>query len=295
MKKISILAMAVMVAFSCNQKKQELPKNADVLADNLKGHVEQTTATDYKVDSTGKTGEQDSCCVVKVKYDAKGYITGYSSDNKAGTNKEEGTFAHYDNGAIKDIKNSKNGNLSSTISVRIDKDGKYSGAEEYDNGALKDIKNFKSGNLSSSISIQIDKDGKYSGAEEHDSLNKMKFYYSGFSQNDYGQLTAMKKYNADSTLSSTMSNNFDKQIYKGGEEKDSTGKIIFSSIVKLDNKNNTIESDTKNVSKDSTTNKVTKYKYDSFDDKDNWTQRTELNENSKPVKIVKRTITYYKE
>ena len=259
MKKISILAMAVMVAFSCNQKKQELPKNADVLADNLKGHVEQTTATDYKVDSTGKTGEQDSCCVVKVKYDAKGYITGYSSDNKAGTNKEEGTFAHYDNGAIKDIKNSKNGNLSSTILVRIDKDGKYSGAEEYD------------------------------------SLNKMKFYYSGFSQNDYGQLTAMKKYNADSTLSSTMSNNFDKQIYKGGEEKDSTGKIIFSSIVKLDNKNNTIESDTKNVSKDSTTNKVTKYKYDSFDDKDNWTQRTELNENSRPVKIVKRTITYYKE
>jgi hypothetical protein len=251
--------MAVLVAFSCNQKKQELPKNADVLADNLKGHVEQTTDTDYKVDSSGKIGEQDSCCVVTAKYDKKGYITGYSSENKAGTNKEEGTFIHFDNGAI------------------------------------KDIKNFKSGNLSSSISIQIDKDGKYSGAEEHDSLNKMKFYYTGFSQNDYGQLTDLKKYNADSTLSATMSNNFDKQIYTGGETKDSVGKITFSSTVKLDDKNNVIESDTKNVTKDSTTHKVTKYKYDSFDDKDNWIQRTELNENSKPVKITKRTITYYKE
>ena len=259
MKKISILSMAVLVAFSCNQKKQELPKNSDVLVDNLKGHVEQTTDTDYKVDSSGKIGEQDSCCIVTAKYDEKGYITGYNSDNKVGIKKEETTFSHYDN------------------------------------GAMKDIKNFKSGNLSSSISIQIDKDGKYSGAEEHDSLNKMKFYYTGFSQNDYGQLTDLKKYNADSTLSATMSNNFDKQIYTGGETKDSVGKITFSSTVKLDDKKNVIESDTKNVTKDSTTHKVTKYKYDSFDDKDNWTQRTEMNENSKPVKITKRTITYYKE
>jgi hypothetical protein len=51
----------------------------------------------------------------------------------------------------------------------------------------------------------------------------------------------------------------------------------------------------KTTTKDSTTNKITKYRYDSYDDKGNWTQRTETDENGKPVKIVKRTITYYKE
>lgn len=160
MKKIIFLSVIGMTAFSCNQKKHEYPKNADVLADNLKGNVEQTVTTDYKVDSTGKIGEQDSCCIVTIKYDEKGYTTGYSSNNKAGTDKEEETFTHFDNGAMKDVKISKSGNLSSTISVQIDKDGKYSGAAEYD------------------------------------SANKMKLYFTNILQNDYGQLTGMKKYNA---------------------------------------------------------------------------------------------------
>lgn len=259
MKKIIFLSAISVIAFSCNQKKQELPKNSDVLADNLKGSVEQTVTTDYKVDSTGKIGEQDSCCVVTAKYDEKGYITGYNSNNKAGTDKEEETFTRYDNGAMKEIKNSKNGNLSSIISIKIDKDGKYS------------------------------------EAVEKDSLNKMKSYYTNISQNDYGQLTDMKKFNADSTLSSTMTNSFNKQIYTGGETKDSVGKLTSSNTVKLDDKNNVIESDTKNVSKDSTTNKVIKYKYDSFDDKGNWTQRTQTDGNGKPEKINKREITYYKQ
>lgn len=38
-----------------------------------------------------------------------------------------------------------------------------------------------------------------------------------------------------------------------------------------------------------------KYKYDSFDDKGNWTQRTQSDENGKPEKITKREITYYKD
>lgn len=204
MKKIIFLSVIGMTAFSCNQKKHEYPKNADVLADNLKGNVEQTVTTDYKVDSTGKIGEQDSCCIVTIKYDEKGYTTGYSSNNKAGTDKEEETFTHFDNGAMKDVKISKSGNLSSTISVQIDKDGKYSGAAEYD------------------------------------SANKMKLYFTNILQNDYGQLTGMKKYNADSTFSGTMSNTYDKQIYTGGEMKDSVGKVTSTTTVKLDDKNNLI-------------------------------------------------------
>ena len=67
-----------------------------------------------------------------------------------------------------------------------------------------------------------------------------------------------------------------------------------------DDKNNVIESTYKEVKtdstkKDTTITTITKYRYDTFDDKGNWTQRTEMDKDGKPVKIVKRTITYYKE
>lgn len=258
MKKIIFLSAIVVIAFSCNQKKQEYAKNADVLADNLKGNVQQTIATDYKTDSSGKMGEQDSCCVSTTKYSEKGYATEYETDDKSGANKEVGTLSHDDNGNMKDIKNTKNG---------------------------KDI---------GSVSVQIDSAGNYKSAIEYDSANKLKFYYTDISQNEYGGLTGMKKYNADSSLSSTMVSNYNKNILTNQEFKDSVGKVVYSSKMTLDDKNNVVENDSKNVTKDSTINKIEKYKYDSFDDQGNWTQRTELDENGKPVKITKREITYYK-
>ena len=61
MKKIIFLpAMVIAISFSCNQQAKETPKNSDLLLDNLKGNVEQTVATDYKVDSSGAIGEQDA-------------------------------------------------------------------------------------------------------------------------------------------------------------------------------------------------------------------------------------------
>jgi len=259
MKKILFFFLAILIVISCNEKKQEVSKNADVLADNLKGKVEKTTETDYKVDSSGKIGDQDSCCVVNVNYDEKGYISTYSSDDKYGSKKEAEVFTHNDNGTMKSVKNTKNGTPASTIS------------------------------------IQIDKDGKYTSAQETDSTNKLSAYYTDLSENDYGQLTSLKKYRPDSTLESSMTSTYDKQIFKGNEVKDSVGKVTYSSTVKVDDKNNVIERATKTVTKDSTINKVTIYKYTTFDDNGNWTERTELDENGKPVKITKRVITYYKE
>src|SRR5690242_8766697 len=259
MKKIIFPVAIVLVFFACNQKPKQYAKNADVLADNLNGHVQQTVSTDYKVDSSGNIGDRDSCCIVTAKYDEKGYITEFDTDDKAGENKQKETFQHDDNGAMKDLKNTKNGKVESTISIEIDSAGNYKIAHEYD------------------------------------STNKLKFIYTDIKQNDYGQLTGMKKFTADSILNGTMVSNFNNSIFTGNEERDSTGKIIYSSTVKLDDKNNVVERDTKSVTNDSTINKVVKYKYDSFDDHGNWTQRTEMDENGKPVKITKREITYYKE
>jgi hypothetical protein len=259
MKRISFFLMVSFFAFSCNESKKELPKNADLLADNLAGKVEQTTETTFKTDSTGKVGEQDSCCVVTTRYDEKGYGISSASDNKAGTEKYVTEYTHYDNGAMKNIKTTKNGSPFS------------------------------------SVSIQIDSAGKYTGAQSYDSTNKMDFYYTDLITNDYGQLTGLKEMKPDSTLKMTMASDYDKQYFKGTTQKDSSGKEIFSSKITLDDKNNMIERSTKSVTKDSTINKTVKYRYDSYDDTSNWTQRTQTDENGKPVKIIKRTITYYKE
>jgi hypothetical protein len=258
MKKFSFLVMASVIAFSCSESKQEAAKNTDWLQNNLLGKVEQTTETTYKTDSTGKTGDQDSCCVITLKYDEKGYASVYTSVDKAGTGKDEGVFSHDDKGGFTGQKFTKNGKPQSSLTVQIE-------------------------------------NGKPSGAQDFDSANKMTFYYTDITLNDDLLLTGFKQYKPDSTLKMSLSNTYDKQIVKGTVIKDSVGKETFSSEQKLDDKNNVIESITKEVTKDSTTNKTTKYRYDSSDDKGNWTQKTEMDEKGKPVKITKRTITYYKD
>jgi hypothetical protein len=264
MKKILFLMVVSVIVISCNQSKKEAPKNNDWLADNLSGKVEQTTDSTYKTDSTGKTGELDSCCVVSTSYDEKGYSSGYTSIDKAGTDKEEGAFTHDEKGLFTGQKSTKNGKPISSLTVQ-------------------------------------NKDGEYSTAQSSDSTNKMDFYYTDITANDYGRITGYKQYKQDSTLKSSATNTYDKQFLKGGVTKDSAGKETYSFDLKLDDKNNIIESTSREVKKDSTTKKdstittTTTFRYDTFDGKSNWTQRTEMNEKGKPVKVVKRTITYYKE
>ena len=55
------------------------------------------------------------------------------------------------------------------------------------------------------------------------------------------------------------------------------------------------EESTTTVTKDTSKTEKFSYKYDSYDDKGNWTQRTSYNEKGKPVKVIKRTISYYKD
>jgi len=63
----------------------------------------------------------------------------------------------------------------------------------------------------------------------------------------------------------------------------------------LNDKSDPIEETTTTLEKGSTKTEKLTYKYDTYDDKGNWVQRTTYNEKGKPSKIVKRTITYYKD
>ena len=265
MKKLSIVFFAVLFVVSCNEKKDETTKHNDLFMDNLKGSVQQITETPYQVDSTGRMGAIDSCCITMLQYDSAGNNIKYASKDSKGNIKFEQTNTRYENGLYKEVISTANGKMSADIKIQLDKDGK-----------------------------------NYATAEETDSSGKLSSFYKDFKQNEYNQLTYMKQYKPDSSLKSTMENKFDKQLQVGNSMKDSSGKETFSSTSKLDDKGNEIEvsrtTTTKDAKtqKDSTSTKVTKYRYDTYDDQGNWTQRTEMDDKSKTTKIAKREITYYK-
>ena len=182
--------MATVIVFSCNQsKKQEGLKNADVLADNLKGKVEQTIDTNYKTDSKGKVGEQDSCCVVTQKYDENGYAASYISVNKAGTEKNETMYTHDDNGSCQShYKLQKTENLFPRFQSRLIK---------MENIPVRRVLIQQ---IKWILIIVI--------------LRKMIM----------DSLHAFKQYKPDSTLKMSMTSTFDKQLFTGNSVKDSVRK-----------------------------------------------------------------------
>ena len=99
----------------------------------------------------------------------------------------------------------------------------------------------------------------------------------------------------DGRIKATWDQKFDGPIYVSGTSTDSTGKVSYTGSVKVDDKGNAIEEVSTTREKDSTKTEKMTYKYDSFDDTGNWTQRTTYNEKGKPSKIIKRTFTYYKD
>jgi len=260
MKKLLLLMLTGMVIVSCKNSTKETTviKNNDWTSQNLKGMVKSTEQTTYTPDSTGKTGEMDSCCIVTEEYDEKGYTTSSTRKDSKGNAGETTNFTRYDKGQMKSVSNSKA--------------GKTTGGME----------------------IEIDKDGKYSGARELDSAGKLLFYYTGITEDEYGAVTSGTRHKADSSVVGTFKNEYVKGIQVGNSYTDSSGKLVYSSKSELNDKGDIAKTTETNVSKDSTTTTVTTYKYDSMDEQGNWTQRTSYNDKGKATKVTKRTITYYK-
>jgi hypothetical protein len=163
----------------------------------------------------------------------------------------------------------------------------------YDMGQMKEMVTMADGKKKSSITIQIDKDGKYSSAQSFDSTGKMDNYYSDLQENEYGAITSGKVFGPDSVLKYSFTNIFDKGIYLGGRT-DSAGKMMYENKLKQNEKGDIIEMHSTNVTKDSTIHKTETYTYDQYDEQGNWTQRTLKDEKGKAVKIEKRVISYYK-
>jgi hypothetical protein len=258
MKKIFIIAAGILMIACNDQKKETKLKFSDLSLDKIKGDVSSIEETPYKADSTGKPGDMDSCCVSVTSYDENGNAVNWTSADSKGVKKEEAVFAHYENGLWKSQKSTKN--------------GKPSGGFE----------------------TQMDDKGIYTGGQEIDSNGKMTKYYTGLTQNEFGETLTWKQYDKDSVFRMEGENKYQDGQWVAFTGKDSVGKKKSESSSKYNDKGEQTEYSNTTITKDSTTTKVTKYTYEAHDEQGNWTQRTAWDEKGKGTGVTKRKYTYTK-
>jgi len=262
MKKLLLLLSSAALFVGCNnenKKTAEASKNTDLIQQNLKGNVQQLEETSSTIDSTGAS-KADSASYV-TGFDEKGYQISFVTKDINGKVKEDQTITHYEGGQAKDV---------------IIKNGE--------------------GKQTSKWEIMIDSSGKYSSAKIYDSTGKVSSIWKDLSENEYSQVTKGTEYKEDGSVKSSFANNYDNNAhYLGGWGKDSSGKETYHSSITLNDKGDAAEESRTSVTKDSTKNEKFTYKYDSYDEKGNWTQRTTNDDKNKPVKITKRTFTYFKD
>jgi hypothetical protein len=262
MMKKMILPVLLLALLSCNnnteEKKEKKDMFSDLVAENLKGDLVSYEEMSYTADSTGKTGEMDSCCVTVMEYDENGNATKWSSKDSKGTVKEYGTITRYDN------------------------------------GLWRGQKNFKDDKTANSFETIMDDKGQYTGGNAYDSAGKLEFYYTGLSQNEQAQILSWKQWDKDSVYRMEGLATYDKYNQTAFTLKDSVGKVKNSTARKFNDKSELIEEADTNMVKDSAVVTVKKYTYDAYDQTGNWTQRTTLDDKGKATKVVKRVYAYRK-
>jgi hypothetical protein len=264
MRKFAILSLFCFVAIAgivgCNsadQKTTSAPKNSDLVYMNLRGKVNEIVESSTTIDSVGKS-KADSLSNV-YQFDEKGYQPKYLTKDSAGKVHTDQTISH-----------DSAGHFTQVVTM-VD------------------------GKLTYKLDVDMDKDGKYSGGKTYDSSGKQASYFGELVTNDYGIVTSGKEYFMNGKIKTTWSNKFDGANFTGGTSTDSTGKESYSGTIKLNDKGDPIDEVSTTREKDSTKTEKMTYKYDTADDQGNWTQRTTYNEKGKPTKVVKRTITYFKD
>ena len=258
MKLVIIAALAVgLIACNSDQKTTEIRKNTDLIQQNLKGKVQTLEERTVNYDSTG--GIKADSTLSSASFNEEGYITNYTSKDSSGKTTFEQTISHNADGTFSEVKNTKDGKQIFRLVTEVDKNGNYTGGKTYDS----------TGN----------QDG----------------YYTDLKTNEYGIVYAGKQHFMNGNIKGTFDRKFEGANFVGGTSTDSTGKITYQGTVKLNDKGDAIEEHSTTREKDSTTTQNLTYKYDSYDDKGNWTQRTTYNDKGKPTSILRRIITYYKD
>jgi hypothetical protein len=266
MRKFILPLLSVAFVIACNNPEKQKATNApgenatsntDLLQLNLKGKVKSFDEMSTTIDSSGAS-KKDSTSYWN-DFDENGYQLNFITRGIDEKTKSKEAYTRYKDGHIKEF-------------LITNGQGKQDGKWE----------------------ISVDSSGKYNTAKVYDSTGKVTGIWREISENEHAQVTGATQYKEDGKLMTSFGNKFQDANYIGGWRKDSTGKETGTTSVKLNDKGNPEEETVTTVTKDSTKTVVTTYKYDSFDEKGNWTQRTSY-EKGKPVKVIKRSFEYYKD
>jgi len=125
-------------------------------------------------------------------------------------------------------------------------------------------------------------------------INEISYYTNGFMKGEKATVIRGKTFNMNGTLQFAFESKLDGFHYIGGSKTDSTGKMVLQHTQKLNAKNDPAEAQYTRIEEGDTTTTNLVFKYDSYDEKDNWTQQSTYI-NGKLVSVTKRAITYYKD
>lgn len=260
MKKFFLLLFGIAVFTSCdNTTKKDTAQdpimNSDLMQQNLKGKVKSIAETSTTIDSTGV--EKPDSLANYSSFDEKGYQTEYLTKDSSGKVVSEQFTARNDSGLVTEFGTKKDGKIVSRVVTEISKDGKYLGGKKYD------------------------------------STGKQDGYYKDLMQNEYTIVYSGKMYDMNNKLKETFDMKYDKTHFLGGKTTDSTGKATYEGTATVNDKGDMIAEEYTYVEAGKSKTEKKTYKYDNYDDKGNWTQRTTYDDKGKPTKVVKRSLTYY--
>ena len=163
----------------------------------------------------------------------------------------------------------------------------------YGNGFSKEEKTTVNGKLEVRLTIDSVVKGQHTAAQFWDSAGKQ-LGYCDVILNDYGQVTWGKTFDMNGKLQFAWEYKLEGPYSFGGSRTDSTGKVVYQSTLKRNDRNDLVEEQyTETENGVTTTEKIT-FKYDSYDEKGNWTQESAY-KNGKLISVTKRVITYYKD
>ena len=253
-----IIPVAILVFMACNnqtsQKATTNVQKSDFGFDNLKGKVEAIESKTLDFDSTGKA-KADSTQSIGA-YDKAGNIIKETTKDNSGTTTIH-DVAYYVNGFIKEEKTTVNG----VVQVRI--------------------------------TIDSFVNGQHVGAKVWDSTGKQVAYCDAIN-NEYGQVTRGKTFYMNGKLQFAWESTFDGPLYIGGSGTDTAGNVVRQSMIKRNDKGDQVEEHYTRIENGDTTITKLTHKYDSYDEKDNWTQQSTY-KNGKLISVTKRAITYYRD
>jgi len=268
MKKLPILFALPLLVYSCSEGEPKAEETievsetaemirSDLANEHMAGAVKSFKETPYTVDEEGKIGEMDSCCVIVEEYDENGFMTNESEMNSAGESVEEGVMKRTETGKFDSYTRTANGK---EIFKRI--------AERDDEG-------------NTIRAIDTDSTGQITRVHTLDEMN------------EYEQAVKGKSFLEDSTYVGTWFWQYIDGQRVGQTWVDSAGVEWVNRVGEVNDKGLVSKVvDTRMDEQGETLVTVETYTYESFDDTGNWTQRTEHHD-GKPVKVLKRSYTYY--